>query len=88
MCPPTSACLESECSRFGLQEGLSVHHKPVSVAHYSLQGIQMCTKVSLRCGACKTVYNYDKFGNKAGRGERHYIQPRDAVEGPDVAYVC
>ena len=33
------------------------------------------------------MYNYDKFGNKAGRGERHFIQARDAVEGSDVAYI-
>ena len=47
----------------------------------------MCTKVSLCCGQCKIVYNYDKYGNKAGKGERHYNQPRDAVEGSDVAYL-
>lgn len=85
--PPTSACLEPECTKFGLQDQLSIHHKPVPVVHYSLGGIQNCTKLSLRCGACKTVYNYDKFGNKLGRGERYYDQPRDAVEGSDVAYM-
>lgn len=45
------------------------------------------TKLSLRCGSCKAIYNYSTYGHKLTTGERHYDEGRDVVEASDVAFI-
>lgn len=84
--PPVGCCINGECVKKGVPDSLYIHHHPVNVTVFTMSGPILACKVSLRCKACNTMYNYCKYGNKMKSGERMYDQPRDLVEVSDVVY--
>ena len=86
LAPPTTNCINSACPRKGDAHSLYIHHTEVEVTVFTLTGPLPATKVSLRCKACLTVYNYSKFGRKGSEGERYYDERRPFIELSDVAF--
>ncbi len=76
--PPTSICYECGSNL------VEYHH--CQVKYYTLQGVRVGQKNTLRCSDCKVLYNYSQFGNKRELGFRYYDEARRIVEATDVAY--
>lgn len=86
LAPPTSACLNECCPRFGNLHSLHQHHLPITVSLFTLEGPKPGTKICLKCRECNTIYNYSSFGKKKTEGERFYNDVRDYVEVSDVTF--
>lgn len=79
LCPPLSECPSCD-SRL-------VSYHQCSVMLYSLNGVKMVPKVTLRCKQCKLFFGYSKFGNKEHLGFRFYSDMQPYVEVSDTILV-
>lgn len=74
--PPLSKCFQ--CSNT-----LTENHT-CSVKIYTVSGVLLAEKVTLRCQHCNLYYNYSMWGNKREKGFVFYEQPRKYIEVKDT----
>ena len=86
LAPPVCKCLNETCKLVGSLTSLAPHHDPINVLVFTIRGPTVATKVSLRCKACSTIYNYSMYGKKT-EGEMYYSLERPLVEVTDRVYV-
>ena len=80
LAPPTRLCLP-ECG-----SPLTSYHT-CEAELYTLSGLKLATKVTLRCQPCKLLYNYSQYGNKSELGFRYYPQMQPRVEVTDKTFI-
>ena len=79
LAPPVRECFECGSS-------LSAYHT-CEAELYTLCGVKVVSKVTLRCQHCRLLYNYSQFGNKSDVGFRYYPQIQPVVEVTDTTFV-
>lgn len=84
--PPVGACINTSCKLYGEETSLKVHHKPVTVTVYDLDGPRPALKQALKCKDCARIYNYEKYGNKQNEGDKYYEQQRELIEISHLVY--
>lgn len=82
--PPVHHCINPSCHRYG--SALSIHHAPVNITVFTIAGPLPGSKLALKCSGCSLIYNYSKYGNIHGMGERFYDRSRELIEVSDVVY--
>lgn len=84
--PPVKACISGLCKLRGDETSLKVHHEPVTVTIYDVNGPRPAVKLALKCRECNIIYNYEKHGNKQSGGEKYYEQQRELIEISHLVY--
>ena len=79
LAPPVCHCINAECQDSHSRKFLQMHHKPITVTLFTMNGPVPATKIAYRCRQCSTNYNYTMYGSKFSEGKRFYIEITDEV---------